>query len=268
MMEEKEKMGLSTSFIKMVAVAAMFIDHYAAGVVYSLFGNLNHPIMQKLGEVLQWNTMDLFHIFYFLYGCMRNIGRISFPIYCFFLVEGFFKTRSRKKYAIRLAMCALISEVPFDLALFGTPFYKGYQNVFFTLLFGLFAIWLMENIWEKKAWKVAFKVALMISCELVFGLLAMFLSTDYSFYGVVTISFMYLIRKLTEHRIKPWAPITFLAGISVLCVLNMGEVWALLALPLICFYRGKKGWNGKWFFYFFYPVHLSVIALIAFLLKL
>ena len=76
-----------------------------------------------------------------IYQVMRFIGRIGFPVFCFLLIEGFLHTSSKKKYATRLFLFALVSEFPFDYALFNTPFAPGYQNVFFTLFLGLLTIW-------------------------------------------------------------------------------------------------------------------------------
>ncbi|ERJ82890.1 hypothetical protein HMPREF1987_01238 [Peptostreptococcaceae bacterium oral taxon 113 str. W5053] len=42
-------------------------------------------------------------------------GRIAFPIFIFFIVEGFFKTSNRKKYLITLLIFGVISEIPFDM---------------------------------------------------------------------------------------------------------------------------------------------------------
>lgn len=47
-----------------------------------------------------------------IYYTLRIIGRIAFPLFCFMLVEGFINTHSRKNYIIRLALFAVISEIP------------------------------------------------------------------------------------------------------------------------------------------------------------
>ena len=275
-MAKKKKKGISASCLKMIALVCMFIDHFAAGIVAHLMYLPEHPIMRKIAEwaslsdesqkdavaevALQQNMILT------AYEWMRHIGRVSFPIYCFFIVEGFYKTRDRKKYVRRLAACALLSEIPFDLAIYGKVFYIWHQNVFFTLLIGLLAIWAMDVFFQMQDLNKWSQTVSALCVGFGFSLLALILYTDYYFFGVIVIVVMYLVRRATEQKVKFWPPIVLISGIAVLCMFDLGEAWALLALPLMFFYQGKKGWNAKWFFYFFYPVHLLVIAVIAFCL--
>ncbi len=258
-MDIKKNKGLSASFIKTIALIFMFIDHFAASIVMRLMYRPMHPIMQQIGKWLPEQT-DVTAMVMTIYQWMRNVGRISFPIYCFFIVEGFFYTRSRKKYAARLAVCALISELVFDLALYGKVFYFFHQNVFFTLLIGLCGIWAIDTIVSKVNWERGKKIILAALSTIGFMLVAEILFTDYSSIGVSVIVVMYLIRKFLPDKIKFRAPIAFTAGTAILCYLSLGEAWAFLALPLMFFYKGKKGWSAKWFFYLFYPVHLLLLA--------
>lgn len=57
-------------------------------------------------------------------------------------------------------------------------------------------------------------------------------------------------------------------GLVVLSTLSgIIQVHALLSLPLLLLYSGKRGKvNLKYFFYIFYPLHLAVLQGIAWLL--
>lgn len=131
------KTGISGSTIKIIAVAAMLIDHAAAVVLARyLIGGIKEAVAAGTTQI--WLTEN--GGWYDVYDIMRGIGRLGFPIFCFLLVEGYQRTRDVRKYALRLGLFALISEVPFDLAICGKAFYLGYQNVYFTLLLGLLAL--------------------------------------------------------------------------------------------------------------------------------
>ena len=134
---------LSGSTLKIIAIIAMAIDHFAASII--LYGILMQQNPSFLGHPVSM-TIPWWNI----YQVMRFIGRIGFPVFCFLLIEGFLHTSSKKKYATRLFLFALVSEFPFDYALFNTPFAPGYQNVFFTLFLGLLTIWAIDTVSHKE----------------------------------------------------------------------------------------------------------------------
>lgn len=118
---------------------------------------------------------------------LRKIGRIAFPIFCFLLVEGFIHTSNRKKYALRLALFALLSEIPFDLCFRGKFLEFSYQNVMITLLVGFLAITAMDEA-RKRVPALALVAA---AAGLLLGYL---LKTDYSYRGVILIILLYLFQ--------------------------------------------------------------------------
>ena len=80
------------------------------------------------------------------YYVMRGIGRLAFPLFLYFLVQGIHYTRSKPKYFLRIGILAIISEVPYDMY-----FYKGFpnwahQNIFFELFACLLLIEIFERV--------------------------------------------------------------------------------------------------------------------------
>lgn len=230
-----ENKGISGSTLKLIAIVTMLIDHTAA------------VILERIDTG-------------FVYQLMRSIGRLAFPIFCFLLVEGFLHTRSVKKYALRLAAFALISDIPFDLALAGKPFDFRNQNVYFTLLIGLLVMMGLQYINVKAVdKKSSFQKANIIFADFavlsVGVVLAEFLKTDYAGFGVLTIAVMYWLRR---ERF-----LSMMVGCFTLTIMSINEFPAFLVLYPIWFYNGKRGLNLKYIFYAFYPVHLLILYLIC-----
>lgn len=258
--------------LKLIALITMLIDHIAAVVIWRLyvasFGiTASMQISDGIGDkIVVWvaNNQDMV---YSVYEMMRYIGRMAFPIYCFLLVEGFLHTRSVKKYAMRLFLFALVSEIPFDLALTGTWWNTQYSNVFFTLIIGLLMIWALSCVekfyefWKEKNWdKFLGNLILVVTGGFVAIVLGGFadivLKTDYGMAGVFAIGVIYMLRNFKEAG--------FAMSILLLSVMSSSsEILALLMLIPLMRYNGARGKNTKYLFYAFYPVHLFVLALIC-----
>ncbi|MBS6195986.1 MAG: conjugal transfer protein TraX [Clostridiales bacterium] len=230
---------LSGSTLKILAIIAMAVDHFAASIIY--YGILL-PAAPISPQTPVW-------IWYQVYQIMRFIGRIAFPIFCFLLVEGFLHTSDRKRYGLRLFLFALISELPFDLAVFNSPLYPDGQNVFFTLLIGLLVIWGMEKADFSK-----YSFPLHMICIAAGSLAAWLLKTDYDYKGIILIAILYFFR---SHPV-----LRTVAG----CLSLYWEAPACLAFIPLNLYNGKRGISLKYFFYLFYPVHLLLYALLLKLL--
>lgn len=235
---QKKCCGISGSTLKMIAVITMLIDHVGAGVIGRY---LSMYAMGMAPFALEYGTL------WTIYRVMRNIGRIAFPIYCFLLVEGFMHTRSVKKYSLRLLLFAAVSEIPFDLLFSGKLMETQYQNVFFTLWIGVLVMCGMHWVEEKQNMQPIVRGLLCFLVVLAGMVAADFLATDYSYYGIFSIALLYDFRKNKKWQIAAGA-ISFL-----------WEIWAVFAFIPIGFYNGKRGWNIKYFFYLFYPLHLLVL---------
>lgn len=251
----------SDDMLKLVAVFTMLLDHAASGILeyYLQYVPLNN---------------DVWELLYRINSDLRVIGRIAFPLFCFLMIHGFIHTHSRLKYAGNLLLFALLSELPFDFL-----FYDGidfaHQNVFWTLLIGLLMVWALEAVNQTNI-KMILKCAASLPVIAAGIKMSMVLNTDYAWTGVLLILGLYLFRKKKGLQCTIPFVVFFIArvfrnvehgyysfGIQVIRE-TFKLYWSIVISAFMILRCNEKRYirKGKYFFYAFYPVHISILYLI------
>jgi len=231
----------------------------------------------------------------YVYLAFRALGRLSLPIFVYLLVEGFHHTSDFNKYLKRIGIFALISEIPFDLAMyqtrFGTDIFSdinsifaggyneeklgqliinlfSYQNVLVTFFCGLLLLNIMRNVEKKYAKNMAVVNLLNGLLTIGFCLLTSIIGGDYSISTILMLVAFYLFR---DNKILIGVALFIvngtivgnLASDNLLFVLPVLSTFAIIPIAL---YKGNKGKDIKYFFYIFYPLHLLIIFALSYLI--
>ncbi|MCL2547681.1 MAG: conjugal transfer protein TraX, partial [Symbiobacteriaceae bacterium] len=182
----------------------------------------------------------------------RLIGRLAFPIYAFLIANGYRHTRNPQKYLLRLAVFALISEIPYDITFNKAILEFSRQNIFLTLGLGLAGLMLKD--WLKNRISQPFDYALALAITASAAELS---GASYGAIGIVTI-FIYDLWLSGRIHILLASLLIGLAFYSM----NWVQFWGVLASVPIYFYNGKPGKQNRvlqYAFYMFYPVHMLVL---------
>lgn len=221
--------------LKYIAFASMFIDHFNKAIIT--------PFLTGSGPL---NVITaIFDI----------LGRIAFPIFCFCIVEGFFKTKSRWKYLRNLLVFATISEIPYDMFQSAVFINTRSQNILWGLALGLFTIMIIDKLKEKiKKRPVWIFVSIIIVALSSLG--SMLISADYEYYAIIIIYIYYLFY---DKRLLA-------SSLGFLVIIK--EIYAILGFATVLLYNGEKGKQNKVFNYLFYPVHLLILGIIRMVFKI
>ncbi|MBC6971301.1 conjugal transfer protein TraX [Bacillus sp. Xin] len=217
--------------------------------------------------------MVIDHVYTYIPGMpmwMHHPGRIVAPIFFYFVVEGFFYTRNRTKYATRVFMWAAIMFAGSALIQYLFPSDSGLSNnIFLSLGLGIVLLIAIDYTKRTKNYLVGIPAAIIAAA------LGMF--TEASFIGVIMTLIFYFFREK-----KMWLIVAYvlLSLLEVPSLLIDGEIftkmglfgynnqWMMVfALPFILLYNGARGLNNaftKYMFYIFYPVHLWIIYTIGY----
>ena len=226
---------MNRNILKYIAVIAMLSDHLSL-----VFVGMDNP----LGVA------------------MRVFGRLTAPIMCYFLVEGYMHTSSKKKYALRLLAFALISQLPFSYLLTGRLF-STHFNMMFTLFFCFMLLVVIEKV-ESRVLKFILALVIYSVC-------------DYCDWGMVAPLWVMAFAMLRNDKKKLTAIYALICLFWVLrstyMAVDAGKMWydglwqagVLEFIPFLYLYNGKAGKSSKfskWFFYIFYPAHILILAVL------
>ncbi len=223
---------------------------------------------------------------------LRTIGRISFPIFCFFIANGFRYTSDRKKYFTRILIFAFISQIPYMFLNYDAKFEPLHFNVLFLFAYSIIVLHFIDKFRDKKVLATLITIVLIaIPVILKFNIAGFMFS--YNYYGILLVIIFYVF-----HNDNRKILISFLIlsiGDSYLSALmyrakELGFVNALVDFKgtydffikysnillyqarsimgvLIIFGLSKVNFSfrmNKYFFYAFYPVHISILLLIRY----
>ena len=205
---------------------------------------------------------------------MTCIGRLTYPIFAFMIVEGYFRTKNLKEYVLRLLLFAVISEIPFNLVMSSSWVSPLHQNVLWTFLIGILLIFLNEKAKKQKIWV---RALVFIGTMLLGVLLGIVTFVDYGHGGILILLTFYVFRER-----KWWALLGQIACLYYISVEVISgqfipveifgktfelvvQSFSVLALIPIWLYKGEQGPYNKairYLYYGFYPAHLLIFALI------
>lgn len=214
-------------------------------------------------KLLAMITMTIDHIGFILFPqhiIFRIIGRLSMPIYAFFIAEGCRYTRNRLKYLLTILAVAAVCQV---VAYITTS--TLYMCILVTFSLSICLIYLVDNflrkptVWTVLAGLAGFFAARFICQTLPDLLPGTDFAVDYGYAGVLIPVCTYL--GTTKWQKLGWTAV----GLLCLCLSSGGIQWySLASLLLLALYNEKRGkYSMKYLFYVYYPAHTAILYLIA-----
>ena len=223
-------LSLTSNQLKLLAVAAMAFDHCMVTFV-------PHGLA--------------------LYPLLRLPGRLTAPIMCFLLAEGYYHTSNLKRYMGRLFGMALVSHLPFTLCFGNDPwaFWRA-TDVMWSLLLGLIALTAyLHKSW--RPWKRA--AAVLLCCLLSYP-------ADWNYIAVLMVLGFGVLHGERDLQTAAHLGVggLYLAQGVLYGAALATRIGIFLSIPLLRHYNGQRGRKSKaiqWRFYWFYPLHLAALCL-------
>ncbi len=197
---------------------------------------------------------------------LRGVGRLAYPIFAYFIAEGFWHTHNRLRYFLRIFAVAILCQAVYGL--FGDPFD---MCIFVTFSLSLILMGAAERtraaFAEKRDRRAFLWLALFIGLLIATYLFCWYFTVDYSFAGIVTPLLVSFFKNKWARLASLTVGLLWIAIDTYLAIHSLVSLFALLTLPLLALYNGKPGrCRMKYFFYLYYPLHLAVLQLIAWII--
>ncbi len=188
---------------------------------------------------------------------LQAIETCAVPIFALFLVEGMQHTADFKAYFLRILKLALITEIPYNLAVNGKILHFATRNPVFGLVLCMVMVLLYDRFPAGKKGngliKAVITVAAMVWCEM--------LNIEFGAATVLVTAIMWWQRKNTLYRNFAGA-----AAAIVCTVFSPFFLAAPMGFMAVHFHDGEKSTTGRKINYCAYPVMLVLAAVLGWIL--
>ncbi len=233
--------------LKMFACITMLIQTIGIAVVEKGLIHLDQYTQDSLNQALSQDSrlMTLAGIG----SIMQLIGGMAIPVFAFLLVEGFRNTSNYKKYLITMVLTALISEIPYDLAICGKIWDFSSQNAMITMSICLIMLKCMDIFKDTEGALGGLIKALIVLAAVVW------VSLFRAEYGLCMVLLVAVFEVFYTKNVLKTVLGVLLSLMYVTGPLSFYGIW--------CYNGERKDRISKYVFYAFYPLHLLVLGIVA-----
>lgn len=238
--------SVSVNTLKIAGAILMTLYFLSAAVIQNGILHVSSYTPDQLSELLAGDAEAM--LWAGIASMAEIIGMIAISIYAYLVAQGVEHTSSMGKYALSVLAFAVISEVPYDLAVYGQVWNWESQNTLWTVFIALITLWLMKYVEGRGAMTyVLSAVAALGGC-----LWTVLINCKFGWGFVLIAGVMYLLRKRRT--------MSLIAGLGV----SLVYVTAAMGFILISMCNGERrtgeGGLGKYAYYAYYPLILALMA--------
>ena len=238
--------NVSVNTLKIAGAILMTLYFFSAAVIQNGILHVSGYTPEQLSELLAGDAEAM--MWAGIASVAEIIGMVAVSIYAYLLAQGVEHTSSMGKYALSVLVFAVISEVPYDLAVYGQVWNWESQNTLWTVFIALITLWIMKYVEGRGVMTYVYSaVAALGGC-----LWTVLLNCKFGWGFVLIAGVLYLLRKRRT--------MSLIAGLGV----SLVYVTAAMGFILISMCNGERRTGesglGKYAYYAYYPVILTLMA--------
>lgn len=244
---------ISDNSLKIAGAILMTLYFFGAAVIQNGILQVNRYTPQQLNELLAGDPNAM--LWAGIASVAEIIGMTGISIFAYLLAQGAQHTSSMGKYILSILVFALISEVPYDLAVYGQVWNWESQNTLFSVLIALVCLWMMKCVEGRGA------VSYVLGVVAAAGgcLWSLLLRCKFGWGFVLISAALFLLRR---NRV-----ISLIAGLGA----SLVYLTAAMGFILVSICTGERRVDEsrltKYGYYVYYPVMLLLLALVSFLIR-
>jgi len=237
--------SVTVNTLKIAGAILMTLYFFSVAVIQNGILQVYRYTPEQLNELLAGDAEAM------LWAGIASVGEIigmtAISIYAYLLAQGVEHTSSMGRYALSVLAFALISEAPYDLAVYGQLWRWESQNTLWTVFIALITLWIIRSVEGRRS-------CLLLSVITVLGgcLWAELLHCKFGWGFVLIAAVMYLLRRRRT--------MSLIAGLGA----SLIYLTAAMGFILISMCDGERrkgeGRFAKYGYYIYYPLLLTLMA--------